>query len=137
MGEDIEFSIRIINSGFKTGLIPTAFVYHKRRTNLRQFYRQLHFFGRARINVQRFFADELKAVHLLPAAFTLGFLLLWLTPFVSLPLFYTGTGLLFFYFLLIGADATRKYKSLRIGTLSVGAAFVQLFAYGIGFFLRS
>ena len=28
--EDIEFSIRMINSGYKVGLIPEAFVYHKR-----------------------------------------------------------------------------------------------------------
>jgi len=45
MGEDIEFSIRVINSGFKTALIESAFVYHKRRTSLSQFYKQLHFFG--------------------------------------------------------------------------------------------
>ena len=43
MGEDIEFSIRIINSGFKTALIQDAFVYHKRRSSLSQFYKQLHF----------------------------------------------------------------------------------------------
>ena len=29
MGEDVEFSIRIINSGLKTALIEKAFVYHK------------------------------------------------------------------------------------------------------------
>ena len=51
MGEDIEFSIRIINSGFKTALIEKAHVYHKRRSSLSQFYKQLHFFGRARVNV--------------------------------------------------------------------------------------
>jgi glycosyltransferase involved in cell wall biosynthesis len=44
MGEDIEFSIRIEKAGFKVGFIPNAFVYHKRRTNFKQFYKQLHFF---------------------------------------------------------------------------------------------
>ena len=42
MGEDIEFSIRIINNGFKVDLITNAFVYHKRRTSIIQFYKQLH-----------------------------------------------------------------------------------------------
>jgi glycosyltransferase involved in cell wall biosynthesis len=55
MGEDIEFSIRIEKAGFKTGLIPNAKVYHKRRTRLDQFYKQLFFFGRGRINIFRFF----------------------------------------------------------------------------------
>ena len=42
----------------KIGLIPDAKVYHKRRTNFLQFYKQLHFFGRARINVYKFFPNE-------------------------------------------------------------------------------
>src|ERR1700744_1126436 len=59
-GEDIEYSIRIHSNGFKIGLIPDAKVYHKRRTNFFQFYKQIHFFGRARINMYKFFPKELK-----------------------------------------------------------------------------
>ena len=40
-GEDIDMSIRIIENGFHTRLIPEAYVYHKRRTNLRQFFKQV------------------------------------------------------------------------------------------------
>src|SRR5690606_12160605 len=69
LGEDIEYSIRIQRAGFKTGLVPDAFVYHKRRTNLMQFYKQLHFFGRARINIYKHFPSELRLVHFFPAAF--------------------------------------------------------------------
>lgn len=133
MGEDIEFSIRIINNGFKTGLIPDAYVYHKRRTSFGQFWKQLHFFGRARINVQRFFPSELKPVHALPAAFLLAEMTYLLTPLVSMPLFYLGTILLTIFSLLIFADSSIKNKSLHVGLLSVGAAFVQLSAYGVGF----
>lgn len=43
LGEDIEYSIRIHEAGFKIGLIPTAKVYHKRRTSFKQFWKQLHF----------------------------------------------------------------------------------------------
>eukprot|EP01136_Pigoraptor_vietnamica_P039726 Opistho-1_new@10829 len=72
LGEDIEYSIRIHESGFKIGLIPAAKVYHKRRTSFAQFYKQLHFFGRARINIYKHFPKELKLVHFFPAAFTVG-----------------------------------------------------------------
>lgn len=132
MGEDIEFSIRIINSGFSTALIEDAFVYHKRRTSLSQFYKQLHFFGRARINVNRFFPGELKAIHLLPAVFTLG-LVGWLsTYFWSLELFYLGSALLTLFFLLILVHAMIKTRSLKVGLMSLVTSFTQLFAYGMG-----
>lgn len=63
LGEDIEYSIRIHESGFKIGLIPGAKVFHKRRTSMFQFYKQIHFFGRARINIYKHFPSELKLVH--------------------------------------------------------------------------
>ncbi len=133
MGEDIEFSIRIIESGFKTGLIEDAFVYHKRRTSLQQFYKQLHFFGRARINISRFYPSELKAVHAFPAAFVAGILILLLLPLFSLKLFGLASLLLLFYFLLIFIDSSLQNESVRVGGLSIATAFVQLWAYGIGF----
>jgi glycosyltransferase involved in cell wall biosynthesis len=70
LGEDIEYSIRIHENGFKIGLIPAAKVFNKRRTSFSQFYKQLHFFGRARINIYKHFPSELKLVHFFPAAFT-------------------------------------------------------------------
>lgn len=133
MGEDIEFSIRIIKLGFKTGLIEDAYVYHKRRTSLSQFYRQLHFFGRARINVSRFYPKEIKLVHTFPAIFTLGFILLWLLPVISLNLFFVALSLFALFFLLIFFDALFAERSLKVAFLSMTAAFTQLFAYGVGF----
>ncbi|MBL6448030.1 glycosyltransferase [Fulvivirga sp. 29W222] len=133
MGEDIEFSIRIIELGFKTGLIEDAYVYHKRRTSLSQFYKQLHFFGRARINISRFYPDEIKLVHMLPVVFTLGFFLMWVLPVVSPVLFFIAFTVFISFFGLIFFDAFAKEKSLQVAALSVGAAFTQLFAYGVGF----
>ena len=131
-GEDIEFSIRIIESGFKTALIEDAFVYHKRRTNLRQFFKQLHFFGTARINVFRFYRSELKLVHFFPSLFLLGligsFFLIFINPSYGL----IALTAYLFYFTMILIDATIKTRNLSIGILAVGAAFVQLTAYGLG-----
>lgn len=131
-GEDIEFSIRIIESGFKTALIDDAFVYHKRRTNFRQFFRQLHFFGTARINVFRYFRSELKLVHFFPSAFFLGLIVSVLLAVLVPPLGLVGLGCYSIYTLLIFADAFRKNKRVSIAILSVAAAYVQLSAYGIG-----
>lgn len=133
MGEDIEFSIRIMESGFKAGLIKDAHVYHKRRTNFRQFYKQLHFFGRARINISRFYKKELKLVHAFPALFTIGLFIFPFTWFIYQPLFLVGCGLLALFILLIFIDATFKNKNSAVGFLSIIAAFTQLMAYGIGF----
>ncbi len=133
MGEDIEFSIRIIEMGFKTGLIEDAYVFHKRRTSLRQFYRQLHFFGRARINVSRFYPKEIKLVHAFPTVFTLGAVGLWFLPLLSTPFFFVALGLFVFYFFLIFSDSLVKTKSLPVAVVSIAAAFTQLFAYGVGF----
>jgi len=131
-GEDIEFSIRIIASGFKTGLIPNAYVYHKRRTSLRQFYKQLHFFGTARVNIKRFFPSELKLIHLFPTAFVMG-LLVWLTTWAwSIPLFYTGTSVVLLFSLLTFFHSLSLNKSLKVALLSIATSFTQLIAYGMG-----
>ncbi|ADR22983.1 glycosyl transferase [Marivirga tractuosa] len=137
MGEDIEFSIRIEKAGFKTGLIPDARVYHKRRTKLDQFYKQLFFFGRGRINIFRFYKSELKAVHLLPVVFVLG-LFFWLsTALWQWELFQLGATLLAVYFILIGIDAFMKTKNFLVAWLSLITSFIQLFAYGMGFLKES
>lgn len=132
MGEDIEFSIRILNEGFETALIPNAFVYHKRRTSLSQLYKQLHFFGRARVNVNRFWPGQLKLVHLLPLLFVIG-LLLWLGMYwLYMPLFKFGGFFLAFYFLMIFWHSTLKNQNINVGCLSVISSFMQLFGYGMG-----
>ncbi len=133
MGEDIEFAIRIIENGFTTGLIPDAFIYHKRRTTFGQFFRQLRFFGRARINISRFYPSELKPVHTFPALFTLFLSSVPVWALVSPLLFWVAISLVSVFAGLILIDATRKERSLTVGLLSVVAAFVQLTGYGVGF----
>jgi glycosyltransferase involved in cell wall biosynthesis len=133
MGEDIEFSIRCISLGFKSGLIPKAFIYHKRRTDFRQFYNQLHFFGRARINISRFFPKELKPVHFFPFLFFSYYVLTGLAL-----LFFPSLGVLLFcgiiiYSLLVFFSAIINTKDYKIALLAIFAANIQLFAYGKGF----
>lgn len=80
-GEDIDLSLRIQKAGFHTVLIRDAFVYHKRRVSFRSFYRQVSVFGRARVDLYLLHPESLKIVHLLPAVFVLGSLILILLSF--------------------------------------------------------
>lgn len=71
-GEDIDLSLRIYASGASCRLFPEAWVWHKRRTGFRRFFRQVHNSGIARINLMKRHPGSLKLVHLLPAFFTIG-----------------------------------------------------------------
>ena len=144
-GEDIDFSIRIFKAGCSCRLFPGAWVWHKRRTDFRKFFRQVYNSGIARINLYKKYPESLKAVHLLPMVFTVGVIALvlasaagrllmhyddihrwyWLCAGPWLPILaYCG---------LIVADSSVRNRSLKIGFLSVAAAFVQLMGYGFGF----
>ena len=128
-GEDIDFSIRIFKGGYTCRLFPDAWVYHKRRTDLKKFFKQVHNSGIARINLYKKYPDSLKLVHLLPAVFTLGVVVLLLgTPFCL----FSFTPILL-YVLLVCIDSTIQNKSLSIGIYSIAAAFTQLIGYGTGF----
>lgn len=128
-GEDIDFSIRIFKAGYKCRLFPVAWVYHKRRTDLRKFFRQVHNSGIARINLYKKYPGSLKVVHLLPAAFTLGVALLML----GVPFCLYSLAPILLYALLVCVDSSIQNHCLRIGIYSIFAAFVQLIGYGTGF----
>jgi len=132
MGEDIELSIRIIESGFKTGLIQDAFVYHKRRTSFSQFFKQLRFFGRARINVSRFYPKEIKFIHLLPLFFLLGQVLWIAWGYFNIRVLMLGlAGNILFSFMNF-IIAFSHYRNLWVSILSIIASYIQLLAYGTG-----
>lgn len=151
-GEDIDFSIRIFKAGYACRLFPKAWVWHKRRTDLKKFFKQVHNSGIARINLYKKYPESLKLVHMLPAVFTLGV-------FVLMLLFLLGIGLgvsiqtgmlqvelplgvilcslavlpLLCYALLIVVDSCLKNRSVKVALLSVPASFIQLIGYGSGF----
>ena len=158
-GEDIDFSYRIVEAGHRPQLFPDAWVWHKRRTDFRKFFRQVYNSGIARINLEKRHPGTLKLVHLLPTVFTVGTLLLLLMALVGMLL--VGIGLLaadhpgcnpspvvvflgmatialalsplLLYSLIICIDSSLKNKSLWVGLLSIPAAFTQLMGYGLGF----
>ena len=128
-GEDIDFSIRIFKGGYQCRLFPEAWVWHKRRTDLKKFFKQVHNSGIARINLYKKYPESLKLVHMLPALFTLGVVFLFLAS-----LFWGGSlSLLFLFALIVFVDASMQNKSLKIGLLAIAASFIQLTGYGTGF----
>lgn len=159
-GEDIDFSIRIFKSGARCRLFPEAWVWHKRRTDFRKFFRQVHNSGIARINLYKKYPESLKLVHLLPALFTVGvatLLAIFLTGLIfaglglasahgasgcnmGLVVTYFGLALmllallpLVLYATIILVDSALQNRSLRVGLLSIPASFIQLLGYGTGF----
>lgn len=128
-GEDIDFSLRLLKAGFKTALIPDAFVYHKRRTNFRQFFKQVYNSGIARINLHLLHPGSLKLVHSLPAFFVVGVALI-----LILSLFYpTLLWLPLIYSIIIFIDSLIKNQSMEVALYSIASSWVQLIGYGCGF----
>lgn len=132
-GEDIDFSYRIVENGYKACLIPGAWVWHKRRTDFRKFFKQVHNSGIARINLEKRHPGTMKLVHMLPAAFTIGCLVFIAGAFFCLWSFLP----LMLYALLVFLGSLVQNKRLKVALLSVPAAFIQLTGYGTGFIVAS
>lgn len=133
LAEDIDLSIRMKKQGFRVGLIPEAFVYHKRRTNLQEFFNQVQGFGRGRVRVGRIHPGEVKITHWFPAVFLIGLISI---PFLFLfnhPVGSLATVLLLIYLAAIFFDGLKATRSLVVALLSIPSAIVQLTGYGLGF----
>ncbi|MEI6122745.1 MAG: glycosyltransferase [Bacteroidota bacterium] len=134
-GQDMEFSARIYRHGFTVGLIGDAFVYHKRRTSIKRFYKQIFNWGVARVNLGRQDKEMFKLVHFIPAMLVAGFLVLVvLTPIPFFPKWLwllVGGGMLgvagvaFFQSLM-------QYRILKTSFLSIITLYIQIVAYGFG-----
>lgn len=134
-GEDIELSMRLIKAGYKSSLIPEAFVYHKRRTSLKQFFNQVFRFGAARINIWKRHPKQLKLTHMFPLFFSIAIIFSILSiAFMSFsPLFLVPILFVELYLLLIALGAMLESKSAFVGALAVLTSITMLFGYGYGF----
>ena len=128
--EDIDMSTRVRQAGFSIRLIRDAYVYHKRRVDLKKFARQTYVFGMSRITLKLLYPDSLKLVHCLPAVFVLGCVAL-----VLLAIFWHWWAILplALYVVMLWGGALVKTRSLKIASIAVVSSFIQLGAYGFGF----
>ncbi len=129
-GEDPDLILRLWKLGFKTRLLPEAFVYHKRRISWSKFYTQVHKFGLVRPILNKWHPDSSKITYWFPTLFILGFIcsaLLAVFGFVYPYFCYT------LYILAVFIHSTYLNKSMLVGLYSVFAMFIQFYGYGMAF----
>lgn len=131
--EDIELSIRMKNHGFRVGLIPDAFVYHKRRATFGEFFRQVFNFGRGRALIGKLYPEEVKLTHWFPSLFTLGTLFMVITILIDTRFFMVLFSGFLFYLLMIFFHALLQSKNLLVAMMSIPSVLFQFFGYGTGF----
>ena len=129
-GEDIDLTFRLWENGLETQLIEKAFVYHKRRSTIQQFFKQTFGFGTARPILNKKYPETAKSTYWFPSLFIIG-----LDISIILALF--GYSQLFYfygiYFLLIFIDSLVQNKNIYVAFLSIITSLTQFFGYGLGF----
>jgi glycosyltransferase involved in cell wall biosynthesis len=130
LGEDIDLTFRLWKNGFETQLIDEAFVYHKRRSTINQFFNQTFAFGTARPQLNKRYPETAKLTYWFPSLFIIGI-------DVSIILAILGYNQLLFlyglYFLLIFLDSLFQNKNLYVAFLSILTSLTQFLGYGLGF----
>ncbi|MBK5209088.1 MAG: glycosyltransferase [Flavobacteriaceae bacterium] len=130
IGEDIDLTFRLWKNNFQTQFIENAFVYHKRRTSLKQFFRQTFLFGNARPFLNYKYPGTAKITYWFPILFVVFFVisLLFLLLGFKLPIC-----LFVIYFVALFIDSFIKNKKISVATLSVVTTLIQFTGYGLGF----
>lgn len=129
-GEDPDLTIRIWNRGYDTKLIPSAYVFHKRRIDWNKFYIQVKKFGMVRPILNQWHPETRKLTYWFPTLFCLGLLVSIVLAVLnySIPLLFYG-----FYFIILLLDALLKTKNAKVALLALFATGVQFLGYGYGF----
>ncbi len=130
-GEDPDLSIRLWGLGFKTRLIPEAYVYHKRRVDFNKFYTQVKKFGMVRPILNSWHPKTAKLTYWFPFFFIIGLIAAIFFAIVQIPWF---SYLYLLYFVVVLIDSWYKNKKLGIALLSLWAVIIQFTGYGLGFF---
>ncbi len=132
VAEDIELSVRIQKAGYRMSLIEDAFVFHKRKSDLKKFSKQLTMHGRGRVDLNIRHPGQIQWVHLIPSLFLIYSLAIPIAFLLHSFLGKVMAGLLLFYVVLILLHASQLYKSLSLGFLSLYASLIMLYGYGYG-----
>lgn len=129
-GEDIALTLCLWENGFETQLLEKAFVYHKRRSSLRQFFKQTFGFGTARPILNKKYPESSKITYWFPSLFIIGFDISILLAIFGFQQFLYLYG---FYFLFVFIDSLFQNKNISVAFLSIISTFTQFLGYGLGF----
>jgi len=130
IGEDIDLTFRLWENNFHTQFIEKAFVYHKRRTSLKQFFRQTYLFGNARPFLNRKYPGTAKITYWFPILFIVFFMASIVFLFFG---FMIPAALFVIYFVALILDSLLKNKNISVAALSIVTTLIQFTGYGIGF----
>jgi len=130
IGEDIDLTFRLWENNFETQFIEDAFVYHKRRSTFKQFFKQTFAFGQGRPFLNKKYPDTKKITYWFPTVFVCFTLVSLLLGFMLSKLFLTPITI---YFAIIFIDALLKSKKIMVAITSVITTIIQFFGYGLGF----
>jgi glycosyltransferase involved in cell wall biosynthesis len=130
VGEDIDLTFRLWENGFKTQLIEKAFVYHKRRSTIKQFYKQTFAFGTARPQLNKRYPETAKLTYWFPSVFIMGFDIGIIAAIFG---YWQLSALYGLYFVLIFLDSLLQNRSVTVAFLSIITTFTQHLGYGLGF----
>lgn len=128
-GEDLDFSMRLLEMDYTSAYIDEACVIHRRRSGLSAFFKQVFNSGMARIVLEELHPGTLRVIHTLPSFFVVFAL------FSILLGFYSFNALIPLIFVMLSwfFHALFLTKSLPVALTALLSSFVQLCGYGLGF----
>ena len=133
-GQDIEFSNRIRKSGARIKFLINAIVYHRRRTSLKQFFKQVFNWGVARVNLGRIDKEMLEVVHFIPSVATLTALLSFGLCVVLKFSFYKYLLGTIIPLVILSLYGSITKKDIRVFPYLMIVIPAQIIGYGTGFF---
>lgn len=131
IGEDPDLTMTLWEKGFKSRWFSNAYVYHKRRTDLEKFQKQVYNFGIARPILNQRHPKYTSLTFWFPSLFFIGELIGAILMFTVKN--YIIIGFYSLYFFLIFIFSTKQNKSANVGLLSVLTTSTQFMYYGLGF----
>ena len=129
-GEDIDLTFRLWKNGFDTQLLDKAFVYHKRRSSLQEFFTQTYGFGSTRPILNKKYPETAKLFYWFPSLFIIGFDSSIIAALFDYPHAFC---LFLVYLLFIFLDALIQNRNLKVALLSIVAVYTQFAGYGLGY----
>ena len=137
-GQDLDYSNRIYKAGFNVTLMGDNFVYHKRRTSISRFFKQVFNWGVARVNLFLNDNQMLEPLHAAPAVgFATFVLLILLSPFFQLVEFilYFILSFVALALLYVKFESLVRHRDIRVSLLVMIVLPIQIIAYGLGFLI--
>jgi GT2 family glycosyltransferase len=136
--EDIELSFRIRQAGFELLYEGCAQVYHRRRSTVAQYTRQLFNMGKARVILARLHPGSLEPLHAMPALLVVATLFLallpaWLAaaPAVLLPCI----AAVLVFLVILAIDSALRLRAPQAFFIVPFLFLLQQGSYGIGFLI--